>query len=135
MFDQAEETGRRPGRGPCGRIVAAVFGTIFLVALLSVPVTTTTSRTRQDEGSNIVVRTTYPVEGTMSLLRVLSLRARPKPGTAVRVRSTQWVATMAVVLVLGLFDYAVLCRLLRLGRRKEEAEEEGPGPGAAAPFG
>jgi len=135
MFDQPEGTGRRPGRGPCGRIVAAVFGTIFLIALLSVPVTTTTSRTRQDEGSHIVVRTTYPVDGTMSLLRVLSLRGRPRPGTAVRVRSTQWVATMAIVLVLGLFDYAALCRLLRLGRRKEDAEEEGPGPGAAAPFG
>lgn len=118
MFDQAEGTGRREGRGPCGRIVAAVFGTVFLVVLLSVPVTTTTSRIRQEEGSHIVVRTTYPVEGTMSLFRVLSLRSHPKAGTAVRVRTTQWIATMGLVLALGLFDYAVLCRLLRLGRQR-----------------
>ncbi|MCU0244813.1 MAG: hypothetical protein MUE80_08880 [Acidobacteria bacterium] len=118
MFEQVEGTDRRTGRGPCARIVAAVFGSVFLVVLLSVPVTTTTSRVRQEEGSHIVVRTTYPVNASMSLFRVLSLRSRPKAGTAVRVRSTQWIATMAVVLALGLFDYAVLCRLLRLGRQR-----------------
>jgi hypothetical protein len=123
MFDQDDGPVGRPGRGPCARIVAAVFGSVFLVVLLSVPVTTTTSRVRQEEGSHIVVRTTYPVEGTMSLFRVLSLRSHPKPGTAVRVRAKQWGATMAIVLALGLFDYAVLCRLLRLGcqRRSDDS--------------
>ncbi len=58
----------------------------------------------------------------MSLFRVLSLRSHPKAGTAVRVRSTQWIATMAIVLALGLFDYAVLCRLLRLGRQRRSYE-------------
>jgi hypothetical protein len=113
--------------GPCAKAVLAVFGSFFLIALLSVPVTTTTSRTRQDEGSNLVVRTTYPRESSMFLPRYLSIKARPPAGTTVRLRSTPWFATMAIVVVLGLVDYIFFCRLLRLGRRKAEEPEADSG--------
>jgi hypothetical protein len=115
----------RPRRGPCAKIVAGVFGTLFLIALLAVPVTTTTSRVRQDPGSNMVTRTTYPRKGTMFLPQVLSAGARRDGSGTVRVRSTQWIATMAIVFVLGWFDYGVFCRLLRRPRRPDEE----PGPG------
>lgn len=120
MFDQAEGPERRPARGPCGRVVAAVFGTMLLVAFLAVPVTTTTSQTRQDQGSNIVTRTTYPRKATMFLPQYLSARARRPPGRKVELRATQWTATMGIIAVLGIFDYFVLCRVLRRTRRPEE---------------
>lgn len=114
MFQTAEE---RPPRSPCARIVAAVFGTMLLVAILAVPVTTTTARVRQDQGSSLVTRTTYPRKATMFLPRYLSARARPRPGRTVKLRAIQWTATMGVIAVLGLFDYFVLCRVLRRTRR------------------
>jgi len=110
----------KPPRGPCARIVVALFGTLFLIALLAVPVTTTTSRLRQDPGSNIVTRTTYPRKSTMFLPQYLSARAHSREGRVVSVHSTPWVATMAIVAVLGLFDYLVFCRLLRRTRQAEE---------------
>jgi hypothetical protein len=112
--------------GPCAKAVLAVFGSFFLIALLSVPVTTTTSRIRQDEGSNIVVRTTYPRNSTMFLPRYLALRTKPPEGTTIRARSTQWIATMAIVLVLGILDHFVFCRLLR--RRPQPGAELEPEP-------
>jgi hypothetical protein len=115
---------------PCTKIVVAVFGSVFLIALLSVPVTTTTSRTRQEEGSNLVVRTTYPRETSMFLPRYLSTRAHPPAGTTVRLRPTPWVATTAIVLVLGLVDYVFFCRLLCRGRRRAQDSE----PDAEEPF-
>jgi len=114
----------------CTKTVGAVFGTAFLIALLSVPVTTTTFRTRQDEGSNLVVRTTYPREASMFLPQYLSMRARPPAGTTVRLRPTPWVATMAIVVVLGLVDYVFFCRLLCWGRRRAQESE----PDAEEPF-
>ena len=117
MLQTAEE---RPPRGPCARIVATVFGTMLLVAFLAVPVTTMTSRTRQDQGSNLVTRTTYPRKATMFLPQYLSARARRQPGRTVELRATQWAATMGIIAVLGLFDYFVLCRVLRRARRPEE---------------
>lgn len=109
--------------GPCAKAVLAVFGSFFLIALLSVPVTTTTSRIRQDEGSLLVVRTTYPREASMFLPRYLSMRAHPPAGTTVRLRPMPWVATMVIVLVLGLVDYVFFCRLLGWGRRQEQDPE------------
>lgn len=116
--------------GPCARLVLAVFGSFFLIALLSVPVTTSTSRIRQDEGSNLVVRTTYPRKASMFLPRYLSMRGHAPAGTTVRLRSTPWVTTMAIVIALGLLDYVLFCRLLRLGGRKAEEPE----PGAEGPL-
>ena len=116
--------------GPCAKAVLAVFGSFFLIALLAVPVTTTTSRTRQDEGSNLVVRTTYPREVSMFLPQYLSMRARPPAGTTVRLRPTPWIAMMAIVVVLGLVDYVFFCRLLCWGRRREQDAE----PDAGEPF-
>jgi len=98
--------------GPCAKVVAAVFGSLFLIILLSVPVTTTTSRTRQDQGSNLVVRTSYPRKGTMFLPTYLAARSRAGEGKIVRARTTEWVVPLAIVLALGVFDYFVFCRLL-----------------------
>jgi hypothetical protein len=120
MFSPDGTDGRKHGRGPCARIVAAVFGTMLLVAFLAVPVTTTTSRTRQDQGSNIVTRTTYPRKATVFLPQYLTARARPRQGGTVELRATQWTATMGIIVVLGLFDYFVFCRVLRRARRPEE---------------
>jgi len=53
----------------------------------------------------------------MFLPRYLAAKGRPGDAGDVRVRSTQWVGTMAIVLVLGVFDYVVICRLLRRRRR------------------
>jgi hypothetical protein len=96
--------------------MVAIFTSIFLIALLSAPVTTTTSKLRQDPDSNIVIRTTYPRNSTMFLPRYLSMRAHPREGRTVRTRSTQWIATMAIVLILGIFDDALFCRMLRRRR-------------------
>ena len=104
----------------CSRIMVAIIGSIFLIALLSVPVTTTTSKLRQGPNSNIVIRTTYPRNSTMFLPQYLSMRAHPREGRTVRARSTQWIATMAIVLVLGIFDYALFCRMLRRRRSGPE---------------
>jgi hypothetical protein len=103
----------RPSRGPCAKVVLAVFGTLFLIALLSVPVTTRTSQLRQDPNSNIVFKTTYPRDSTMFLPQYLSVRARSHDEGNVHVKSAQWIGTMAIVAVLGIFDSFVLCRLLR----------------------
>jgi len=122
MFTQDE---RRPPRPPCARIVAAIFGTFFLIALLAVPVTTTTSRVRQDPSSNIVTRTTYPRKAMMFLPQVLFAGAHRAGDRTVRIRSSQWIATMTIVAVLGLFDYGVFCRLLRRPRRPDDEPEPG----------
>ena len=122
MFAQDESDEKRSARGPCAKVVAAVFGTMLLVAFLAVPVTTTTSRLRQDQGSNIVTRTTYPRKATMILPQYLSTRAHPRQGRTVELRATQWTATMGIIAVLGIFDYLVFCRLLRKPRRPEEQD-------------
>jgi hypothetical protein len=121
MFEQDEALAGRPARGPCARIVAAVFGFLFLIALLAVPVTTTTSRFSQEKGSNIITRTSYPRKATMFLPAYLSARARPRQGRTVELLLTQWIATMAIVAGLGVFDYFVFCRLIRRRPRPEDA--------------
>jgi hypothetical protein len=120
MFAQDESDRKRPARVPCAKVVAAVFGALFLIALLAVPVTTTTSRLRQDQGSNIVTRTTYPRKATVFLPQYLSMRAHPRQGRTVELRATQWTATMGIIAILGIFDYFVFCRVLRRVRRPEE---------------
>ena len=110
----------RPSAGPCAKIVRAVFGSLFLIALLSVPVTTRTSEIRQNPDSNVIFKTTYPRNSRMFLPQYLFLRARATHGGDIRVRSSQWIGTMAIVAVLGIFDDFVLCRLLRRRRRPVE---------------
>jgi hypothetical protein len=103
--------------GPCAKAVLAVFGSLFLIALLAVPVTTRSSQLRQDPDSSVVFKTTYPRNATMFLPQYLFKKTAAGSGPAVRLRAAQWVGTMAVVAVLGLFDYVVFCRLLRRRRR------------------
>ncbi len=120
------------GRGPCFKVILAAFGGLFLVALLSVPVTTTESRLRQDPASRLVFRTTYPRNSTMFLPSYLTARARAGSGE-VRVRSAQWVGTMVVIVVLGVFDSFALCSILGRSRKRREAldsDADGPGPGS-----
>jgi hypothetical protein len=119
--------GRRPG--PCAKIVAAVFGSLFLIALLFVPVTTSVSRTRQAPGSNLIVRTSYPRKATVFLPVYMTMGSEARRARAVKIRETQWVVTMAIMLVLGVFDYFVVCRLLWRPRPEEPDLETSPGDG------
>jgi hypothetical protein len=114
----------RASPGPCAKVVLWVFGSLFLIALLSVPVTTKTSQVRQAPDSNLIVRTTFPRNSTMFLPQYLAVKGRPGGAGDVQVRSTQWVGTMAIVLVLGVFDYVVICRLLWRRRRPKAADAE-----------
>jgi hypothetical protein len=107
-----EESGTGRPR-PCGKLVLALFGALFLIALLSVPVTTRTSRLRQDPASLVVFKTTYPRQARMFLPRYLAAAADPKRAPEVRLRAAEWLGTMAIIAALGLFDFAVVCRLLR----------------------
>ena len=107
----------RPSPRPCAKVVGAVFGSLFLITLLSVPVTTKTSQLRQGPDSHIVFKTTYPRNSSMFLPHYLSMRVRSSDNGGVRVRSTQWIGTMSVIAFLGVFDYFVFCRLWRRRRR------------------
>lgn len=106
--------------GPCPKLFGAVFGSLFLFSILSVPVTTRTSELRQDPESKVVFKMTYPRNSTMFLPHYLSVRTRSADEGGVHVRSAQWIGTTAIVAILGVFDYFVLCRLLRRRRRAVE---------------
>jgi hypothetical protein len=121
---------RRPRAGPCAKIVLAVFGSLFLITLLSVPVTTTSFKTRQDQGSNLIIRTSYPRKGRMFLPAYLAARARAgEDERPVRLRAVQWIVPMAIIFVLGVIDYFVVCRLLWQPRRERPDDEAVPGGG------
>lgn len=107
----------RPGR--CAKFVLGLFGYLFLMVFLFVPCTTTTSSLRTDPHSQVVIRTTHPRNSYIFLPQYLSMKAHPKEGRTVRARSFQWSAFMIIVALLGLFDYAVFCRLLRRSRRPD----------------
>jgi hypothetical protein len=120
----------RPRPARCTKLVVALFGSLFLTAFLFVPCTTTTSSLRTDPYSKVVIRTTHPQDSTIFLPQYLSMRSHPPEGRTVRARPFQWSASMIIVVVLGIFDYAVFCRLLRRTRRPAEGagpDEEGPG--------
>ena len=108
---------RRPRPGRCAKFVIALFGSLFLLAFLIVPCTTTISSLRTDPYSKVVIRTTHPRNSYIFLPQYLSMISHSKEGQTVRARSFQWSAFMIIIAVLGLFDYAVFCRLLRRTRR------------------
>jgi len=112
----------RGSSGPCAKAVLALFGSLFLIAFLAVPVTKRTSRLRQDPSSNIVFKTTYPRNTTIFLPSYLAARNHLKDRADVRVRSAQWIGTMAIIVLLGIFDYVVFCRLWK--RRRPVPEED-----------
>lgn len=120
-------TGRSTS-GLCPRAVLAVFGGLFLMALLSVPVTTSTSQLRQDPGSNVVFKTTYPRNSRMFLPSYLAKRGRSTEKSEIHLRSTQWTVTMALVVILGIFDYGVFCGLFRRSRRGKSETGSGSDP-------
>lgn len=128
MRASREDERRRPWC-PCAKLVLAVFGSLFLITLLSVPVTTTSSRTRQDQGSLLVVRTTYPRKGRMFLPAYLTMGREARLARGVSVRTTQWVVPLAIMFVLGVVDYFIICRLLWRPRREGPDDEPGPGGG------
>ena len=126
---------------PCAKFMLALFGSLFLIALFNVPVTTTTESFRSDPKSLVVFRTTHPRKAHLFLPQYLSWRAQPPKGTTVRARASQWVGFMAIVAALGLFDYAVFCRLLQRGPKlgegagPEEEESDPPGgPSSSLPL-
>jgi len=112
---------RRPRSGRCAKFVIALFGGLFLLALLFVPCTTMTSSLRTDPTSKVVIRTTHPRNSYIFLPQYLSMRSHPEEGRTVRARSFQWSAFMIIVAILGLFDYAVFCRLLRRRARRPDS--------------
>ena len=121
---------RKPRPRPCAKFVLGLFGYLFLMALLFVPCTTTTSSLRTDPYSQVVMRTTHPRNSYIFLPQYLSMRSHPREGRTVRARSFQWAPFMIIVAVLGLFDYVIFCRLLRRTRRPAEGagpDEGGPG--------
>lgn len=105
----------------CTRFVIALFGSLFLLAFLFVPCTTTTSSLRTDPYSKVVIRTTHPRNSHIFLPQYLAMKSQPREGRTVHVRSFQWSAFMIIIAVLGLFDYAVFCRLLRRTRRPSDS--------------
>ena len=108
---------------PCAKVLLAVFGGLFLIALFSVPVTISTTGLRQDPGSPLVFRTTYPRNTTVFLPSYILKKARRGESGKVTLRSAQWLGTVALVTFLGLFDYVVFCHL---GKRKRPEPEESP---------
>jgi hypothetical protein len=118
--------GRSTGARPCAKAVLALFGGLFLIALLAVPVVTMITAERQSPGSRVVYRITYPKRSTMFLPSYLAGQGRPGPAGEVRLRTAKWTGTMAIVAVLGIFDYFVVCRLLRrrAGRGSAGADPE-----------
>jgi hypothetical protein len=99
-----------------------LFGSLFLIALLAVPVTTRTAQLRRDPSSSLVFKTTYPRNARMFLPSYLAVKDHTKDGAAVRVRSAQWIGTMTIIVLLGIFDYVVFCRLWK--RRRPVPEED-----------
>ena len=123
---------RRPRPEHCAKLVFGVFGYLFLMAFLFVPCTTTTSSLRTDPHSQVVIRTTHPRNSYIFLPQYLSMKSHPLEGRTVRVRSFQWSAFMVIVVILGLFDYAVFCRLLQRKRRSAAGSGQGEdGSGAS----
>lgn len=118
------ETGRQR-LGLCAKVILAVFGSLFLIALLSVPVTTRTSELRRDPGSNVIFKTTYPRKARMFLPRYLSAKAHASGSEAPRLRSAQWFATLAIVAALGAFDYVLICLILMPRRRSRSGDPSG----------
>lgn len=119
--------------GSCAKFVLGLFGYLFLMAFFFIPCTTTTSSLRTDPYSRVVMRTTHPRNSYIFLPQYLSMKSHPREGRTVRARSFQWAAFMIIVAVLGVFDYAIFCRLLRRTRRPAGGAgpgEEGSGPSA-----
>jgi hypothetical protein len=110
----------------------ALFGSMFLIAFLSVPVTITTASLRSDPKSLVVFRTTHPRKAHLFLPQYLSQRAHPREGTTVRARTPQWVGFMTIVVFLGLFDYGIFCRLILRPRRRTEDGDDGEEGGDAS---
>ena len=118
----------KPPAQPCAKAVLALFGSLFLIALLAVPVTTRTARIRQDPSSSIVFKTTYPRKARMFLPRYLSAMAHSKESEAPRLRSAQWLATLAIIAALGAFDYVLICLVLMPRRRSRGGDASGECP-------
>jgi hypothetical protein len=121
----------------CAKAVVGIFGCLFLMALIFVPCTTTTTTLRLDPYSRVYLRTTIPKNSYVLLPQYIFQKARAQDREKIHARSFEWAAFMVLIAVLGAFDYLVVCRFFRRsGRRagpagREDsaaADEDGTGP-------
>jgi hypothetical protein len=127
---------------PCVRITSGIFGFLFLLAVLFVPCTKTVTTVRPDPSGYFETKTTVHTSAYLFLPEYLARRSRSGQGPeAIRTKSLQWTAAMAVVVILGVFDTALVCLLFRKKRRtadgEGDAENDGPGEesGGGSGFG
>lgn len=115
----------------CTKVVVGLFGGLFLLALIFVPCTTTTTTLRLDPYSRVYIRTTIPKNSHVLLPRYVLQKSTAQDRDKIHVRSFQWVAFMLLIAVLGTLDYLVFCRyFMRRGRPSDPA-----GPDDSAPAG
>jgi len=122
----------RPGR--CAKFVLGLFGYLFLMALLFVPCTTTTSSLRTDPHSQVVIRTTHP--GILHLPAPIPVDEIPSPRReTVRARLFQWSAFMVIIAVLGssITRFFAACSG-GLAAAGDRAGRRRPGPPATPPL-
>lgn len=121
----------------CAKVVIGVFGCLFLMAVIFVPCTTTTTTLRLDPYSRVYLRTTIPKNSYVLLPHYILQKSRVQDREKIHARSFEWAAFMILIAVLGTFDYLVVCRYFRrTGRRADPAGREdsaaaggdGPGP-------
>jgi hypothetical protein len=108
----------------CTKVVVGLFGGLFLMALIYVPCTTTTTTLKLDPYSRVYLRTTIPKNSYVLLPRYILQKSRAQDRDKIHARSFQWVAFMVLIAVLGTFDYVVFCRYF--GRRRRQADPGGP---------
>jgi hypothetical protein len=125
----------------CSKAMAGFFGTLFLIALLFVPCTSSRTSIRLDPYSHLYIRTTIPARAYVFLPQYLALKSRPPDRGKITSLSFQWVASMIVVAVLGIMDYLVFCRFLirsrrgsRAGRRSDADREDADGSSGFSPL-
>ncbi|MGA2531602.1 MAG: hypothetical protein ABSG19_01055 [Candidatus Aminicenantales bacterium] len=111
----------------CTKAVVGLFGCLFLMALIFVPCTTTTTTLRLDPYSRVYLRTTIPKNSYVLLPQYILRRSSTQDRENIHARSFQWAAFMVLIAVLGTFDYLVICRYFRrAGRRADPAGPENP---------
>jgi hypothetical protein len=113
----------------CAKSVVGIFGCLFLMAMIFVPCTTTTTTLRLDPYSRVYLRTTIPKNSYVLLPQYILQKSRVQDREKIHARSFEWAAFMVLIAVLGAFDYLVICRYFgRAGRRADPSGTGDPAP-------